>query len=488
MLQLVWLFCACACAGAAEQPPAHAYLLDRAEPCADQHPTGATCLRWKTNPAADFHKAPPITFTQKLSLASGYDLRYSLSMLRRRGGGLLPNVMYTWDPELATASVSRLWDALRSGCAAGQAHPLNPSKECIEFVQPQYGMWSGFRDIQDHFIDGLCTGQPVHPRAHPDEDFPVLWGTFQLNSTGARSCRGAGWCQNARPDRRGKGTGSRHVTEDHHGTRDRLVQSDRFLQACDRLWDTLRQDARLLAWKVSGDTANPRLVQMSAAEHAMLSLPHRHSLRTGAIRSILGGHTTMLQPTEDTATRAMTLLREQNFSKAAHLPMLAIHIRRTDKAKDGEVRYYYAVTNRTTPPNATLGRFRAVIGEAERKTGVVFKSYLLLSDDKRYYVDSVLDVVDTFFSRGRGIKRFLGDYTKRAREVDCDDHDRGNDKCMADHTAIAASVLAASKFATYIAGMGGSGVSQAIAQRIAARNGISPNYLSLWEEPPDDFY
>ena len=163
----------------------------------------------------------------------------------------------------------------------------------------------------------------------------------------------------------------------------------------------------------------------------------------------------MMQPVEEIAARAAGLL--QGFSPAEHLPMLAVHVRRTDKAKDADISYYYKVTNTRTNATDTLGRFSELIFELELRTGAAFKSFFLAADDARYYTPDVVDKFKSFFKRGSSVRAFLGDTKPRAAEKDCPTHSAGNHHCVADHEAVAASVLAAAKHSSYVVGMGGSG-------------------------------
>ena len=50
------------------------------------------------------------------------------------------------------------------------------------------------------------------------------------------------------------------------GTRDRVVQNDRFMSGSDDLWQTLVREANVRAWGLSGNPATPTLAQLSLAK------------------------------------------------------------------------------------------------------------------------------------------------------------------------------------------------------------------------------
>ena len=154
----------------------YGYLRSRTEPCTSQ-PQGTNttrcCLQWKLPATPQIKTAQaPITFYEKMSFASGYDVRYAQIQLNRAyKAGFLPNVMYTWDPVRAADTIHKRWRGLWDQCVTGKSmwdhseqkhaelrkdmfHKFvseqyeNLGKHCLDFVVPIYGMWSGFRDIQ----------------------------------------------------------------------------------------------------------------------------------------------------------------------------------------------------------------------------------------------------------------------------------------------------------------------------------------------------
>ena len=304
---------------------------------------------------------------------------------------------------------------------------------------------------KDHFMHAIMTERPVFERGQRGEEGSVLWSSLWLNTSGQQDCVKHNWCGNTSLD---PGAVRWRTGKDHHGTRDRIVQHVDFLDAVTNLWRVLLADTGLTPWRLSGPTATPIMTQMTEAEVVKLGVNHIHSLRTGTLRSMLHNAHLMMHPTQQIEDKADRMF--DGYVPAEHLPMLALHVRRTDKAKDADIKFYYNITSRKQRPVDSLWRFRLLIKELEENTNIEFKSFFLAADDKRYYEPEIIEAFQSMF-KSRTTKPFVGVVAKRAGEVDCPTHTEGRPKCVDDHIAVAASVVAASRHSSYIVGMGGSG-------------------------------
>ena len=105
------------CSSSCEQTKSLSFSHGRTKPCPT--PRGSRCcVQWQTPGAEAGPDAyPPLTFFDKMSFASGYDIRYAVLQLNRaKQAGFLPNVIYTWQAADATAAIDKLWRGLREQC------------------------------------------------------------------------------------------------------------------------------------------------------------------------------------------------------------------------------------------------------------------------------------------------------------------------------------------------------------------------------------
>mmetsp|Transcript_55386 Transcript_55386/g.121080 ORF Transcript_55386/g.121080 Transcript_55386/m.121080 type:complete len:498 (+) Transcript_55386:105-1598(+) len=164
------------------------------------------------------------------------------------------------------------------------------------------------------------------------------------------------------------------------------------------------------------------------------------------------------------------------------MPMLVVHIRRTDKKNDFAqlMKQESAATL-----DHTLFIIVRLIKAVERLSGKPFGSLFVISDDPRIASDKAAhDILS-----GAGANAPVVFVSEASN-----DKDAANLMLQGGHVALPHEVLKkmnrnllldilwAADQASYVVGNGRSGVSQAIAQLLGARFKMDPNFLGLWED------
>jgi len=188
-----------------------------------------------------------------------------------------------------------------------------------------------------------------------------------------------------------------------------------------------------------------------------------------------------------------TLLKPTAFMKAkldevrrtrAYLPdpMVVIHIRRTDKGKDGAP---LMKQEKASDPKQTLFIIQRLLASAERLSQKAFGSIFVISDNPYILMDKE---VPEILSTGTLEKAVVLMSRAGVDVVDIEKLAKGGHYSLPlairreMNANLTAEMLWAGERASYVIGNGRSGVSQALAQLIGARLRIDPNYVSLFED------
>jgi len=201
------------------------------------------------------------------------------------------------------------------------------------------------------------------------------------------------------------------------------------------------------------------------------------SMKTSMLRSLLVP--AALTPLPPAIKMADEILGSQPYE----LPMLAIHIRRTDKTDEDP---YYAAFHKFLPTKY----FFKIARQLEEREGVTFKSVFIMTDTPGLVPQIKKSGVAKAEMRGdptilhnnwfevqkklKGaayMKQFEGGYKHVSAEVK-----------RQYQFSFLAEVFAAARHSSYVLGSGSSGVGQIIAQSIAARTGVDPNMFGIWTE------
>lgn len=164
-------------------------------------------------------------------------------------------------------------------------------------------------------------------------------------------------------------------------------------------------------------------------------------------------------------------------------PMVALHVRRTDKKMDfrGKGVESHLAESGT---GHSVGNFQRLIGWLERTAGPA-SSFFLMSDDPRTFQKPVYETLESFFMHS-AIPRSQS-FTSASELLLLDDAalDAGHEtwphkeKLYRD---VLAEAFAVGRYADYIVGCGSAGITQLIAQLIGGRVGVDPNLVGLWED------
>ena len=430
-----------------------------------QHP----CL----NNSHSLSNATRLPLSDRLGLAVGGHARLGLIY------GRLPCAV-AWNVTAAASWMLHWWrkvgyceDCCGQPCTPALLDTAQGCPRCAALELPTYGSFSAVITIQNTWLAQLFSGTPIM--------FPLrnAWlGAFDIPSPPSTNCT----CKFSRRRNPGQRAGN------WAGSNDRVVYSPQdMLPASERWWTRLRERAYIRS------THAPRLATTSCApDNQSMAL-----LRLGVLRSVM--HRALLRPSDELWSSAAALL--EGFDPARHLPMLAIHVRRTDKLADftgaqglhvvdPKLRRYLSYLLKLGPSPSGLEGIAQLIRHLDHYVSDrPFQSYFLLSDDEVYLEARLSRTFASFFS-SPCIRRFVaappvlcntssikpGAPPTSSVRVACEAARRRSP------LSVLASVVAASEHSSYLVGMGTSAVSQTIAQRIAGRVGISPHMLALWED------
>jgi hypothetical protein len=191
------------------------------------------------------------------------------------------------------------------------------------------------------------------------------------------------------------------------------------------------------------------------------------------------------------ATQERLSFLEQLFGDLCG-PVLALHIRRTDKARDpGQP----SLLRSRGEKQISLHVYGEMIRVVEHDLSISFNSVILLSDD----LDSYFNREDWFIGLSNQTAEvvvnpfwlehssFLNDSNWKNRGHDILSEIRTSEKTNdfdkhTFHLNIVSDALLASKHSDFLVGCGSSGVSQFISQGIGMRKQTDGNWFSLWEE------
>ena len=200
-------------------------------------------------------------------------------------------------------------------------------------------------------------------------------------------------------------------------------------------------------------------------------------MKTSFLRSLLASVALMPLP------RAVKMADEILASQQYELPMLAIHIRRTDKTDEDP---YYAAYHEFLPTKY----FFKIARQLEERTGITFKSVFIMTDTpglvpeikksglaKKEMKGNPTILHNNWFEEQKKVKgaAWMHQFTRGYKAV-------SKDVKRQYQFSFLAEVFAAARHSLYVLGSGSSGVGQIIAQNIAARTGVDPNEFGIWTE------
>jgi hypothetical protein len=206
------------------------------------------------------------------------------------------------------------------------------------------------------------------------------------------------------------------------------------------------------------------------------------SLKTSMIRALLVEAAFQLHPS--ITTMATKILSTQPFEQ----PMLAIHVRRTDKTDEDA---YFAKFRKFMP----LEYYFKIAKMLEDRNQIYFKSIFLLTDDFRV-IEEVKSsgLTKTLRHDPVVVSNNLWDEVKSGASSDAAEKLQQDQAFLMGYKHIPktmkvkyqysflAEVFAAAKHSTYVLGSGRSGVGQLISQLIGARYMTDPNAFTVWTE------
>jgi len=260
------------------------------------------------------------------------------------------------------------------------------------------------------------------------------------------------------------------------------MNSSWFLQQSQGLWDEL-----LAKRAVSYHFCGAAVLQGEAVESFLRRAgpSFEHAQRLSMLRSLL--LRVAFRPNEALQERTGELVAAARLpSLHERGPMLALHVRRTDKRKDFRGRSVAASLSKVGT-GQSVSSFRSLVGWLEREAGAA-ASFFLMSDDPRTFREEVYEALKGFFADG-SIPRAQSSFVSAGSvsRLDGEALDAGHETWQHKrelYRDVLAEALAAGRYASHVVGCGSAGITQLIAQLIGGRVGVDPNLVGLWEDDP----
>lgn len=174
-------------------------------------------------------------------------------------------------------------------------------------------------------------------------------------------------------------------------------------------------------------------------------------------------------------------------SPTTYLPMLTVHIRRTDKVTDDGKVFQQELRRRDVQ---TLVAIRGLIRAAERLSGgIQFQSIFLICDEPELFSDEALEYLSSSVLNPNKPKVIFNNYIPNmlANHEGYNNSGHGGltkEEHVIMDREIVADMAFAGKHSSYIVGYGRSGISQLISQLIGAKYRVCPSTISLFEDDP----
>jgi hypothetical protein len=362
------------------------------------------------------------------------------------------NSLWQWTPQ--TAKVMRKW-------YDGAMNPARCNVNYAYVKKPRWGLTSRLRDFEDILIPNVLKGRLVLHKGGrqcpSDADDPFLLCLFQPFS----KCQGE--VNTNQSSDQTPGLVGNMLQMDDTSTSERagivrdatVYNSESFSSAVQPLWhELLRNGLR-----------NDRTSWAPASTFQQL----------GIIRALLSD---MIQVTPMVQKRVAELERKLPSN---HGPMLIIHIRRTDKMKDGG---FYPDWYADKDVNTLLGIIN-LIRFAEKgsvqNSGLQYATAYIIADEPRFFNQKHIAVLKNAFKEP---PLFLYNNYVADQETGLPSSlfRPADEAAMRADVELLADITFAAKYGTHIIGCGRSGISQLIAQKLGAKFMMDPNVLSLFED------
>ena len=257
-----------------------------------------------------------------------------------------------------------------------------------------------------------------------------------------------------------------------------------------KIWDTLVETNQIVYRDVDNNSTMDLAAIKQLKKHAATLY---YSISLSSLKAIITKH--ILKLNKDIRQRA-DALTQNILNNNTKKPVIAVHMRRTDKHTDhgsstlefsdrfvtraiGILCRHYFPSNRTQAPDVCLDQLPSgidvlalsddpsAIPTLQRHLGPKFAVHMLTDISKLLRSD---EEREEYLRRGH--KFFSGSPSKVKKMAT---------RAFEYHASVFVDILAASR-ADVLVGVGASGVSQLIAQMIGGRERVDGNALSLWQE------
>lgn len=389
----------------------------------------------------------------------------------------------TWTEEAEQTILSR-WQAVQHDRAACDG---------VAWFYPWgWGMTSQLRDYSDLAIISVFTfGRALLPRMDVGRRHPIpqwcgdaVWFACYFQPFAGQQCKDVvpegPWV--GRDDLKELGNASKPFLQITRRTRGWFLLYDHTLFPND-MWDALVTNQSVLFKDAQSQVVMP-LADVLDLKRVEPTLYYHLSL--SALRAIMARHIFKVRP--EIEKKAEDLLQDLPVGE----PTVALHIRRTDKKLDKGVTDSLSFNNNHV--RLALDTLTLQVAKHDRtssNTTSLYQTLLALSDDPRAITELQEELGnETFKVKGlSNVKNFLSDADYAAYLQQGHSFMEGREILDKDpqavydyYASVVVDVVAASNNSDYLVGMGSSGVSQWIAQRIGGRRRIEGNALSLWQE------
>jgi hypothetical protein len=221
--------------------------------------------------------------------------------------------------------------------------------------------------------------------------------------------------------------------------------------------------------------------------------PISGSRQMGIVRALLAP--LLLKPSSLVRRKVERLEQQLLPAGQPDAPMLVIHLRRTDKMHEMPAWFQDAFNATPGDPGVkSWGDYRqslrsivALVKYAERLAGRPYGAFFVISDDPELVEEDALSHLQSAFAQRPTPlfnpfirEHFQGDSTWRAKGHQIFASNSAADADL--DIELMTDVEFASRHGSHVVGCGRSGITQLIAQRLGAREGMDPNQLALFED------